>query len=248
MSSIAAAPSASGGLLQPLLSAILGGAAKPAPSSIAPAAAPSPSNLALGAYADASTSVGPSIAGRINDGVIDGYKEDDSGDESKEWVSAWEKAGAWVRLSFVKPVTINQIVLYDRPNLVDQITGATLTFSDNTMVSTGSLKNDGSATYVNLDKPKSISSITLKVSQTRRGTSMIGLQEMQLFNVDPSTFKDKAKTPTRAGRLVVRSNGTRHARDFSGTGEDYGADQVLVDSSAVKRSIGRDLVEEKLFA
>jgi len=40
------------------------------------------------------------------------------------------------------------VVLYDRPNATDQITGGTLTFSDGSSVAVGSLANDGSPVTV----------------------------------------------------------------------------------------------------
>ena len=224
--------------------------ASPSSSADLPKATP-PANLALTAFADASTTVGDQIAARVIDGVVSGYKEDNTGDSSKEWVSRHELQGAWVRLSYIKPITINQIVLYDRPNLVDQITSATITFSDNSVITTGPLRNNGSANYINLAKPKTITSLTLKVSSTRPGASMIGLAEIQLYNVDPSTFTEKPRTPrTPRTSPSRRSDLTRHPRDFSSGEDQAGAEEtamLLTDATLVKRTAGRDLVEESLF-
>ena len=45
----------------------------------------------------------------------------------------------------VEPYALGRIVLNDRPNSNDQITGATLVFSDGSTLSTGALPNDGSS-------------------------------------------------------------------------------------------------------
>ena len=43
-------------------------------------------------------------------------------------------AGSWLKLTWSSPQTINTVVLYDRPNTNDQVTGGTLTFSDGSTI------------------------------------------------------------------------------------------------------------------
>ncbi len=68
-------------------------------------------------------------AAKAVDGVIDGYP----GDYTKEWATIGGGAGSWLKLVWSSPQTLTQVVLYDRPNLDDQITAATLTWSDGTV-------------------------------------------------------------------------------------------------------------------
>ena len=46
------------------------------------------------------------------------------------------------------PVTLDRVVLYDRPNLEDRVTAGALVFSDGSTVTVGSLSNSGGATTV----------------------------------------------------------------------------------------------------
>ena len=95
------------------------------------------SDLALFATATASsqnTSTGQT-ANKAIDGVIDGYP----GDYTKEWATAGGGAGSWLKLTWSSPQTVNTIVLYDRPNLNDQITGGNIQFSDRSSVTVGTL-------------------------------------------------------------------------------------------------------------
>ncbi len=72
------------------------------------------------------------------------------GDYTKEWATNGGGAGSWLKLTWSSPVTLATIVLFDRPNLNDQITSATLTFSNGTQIPVGALPNDGSALTVNV--------------------------------------------------------------------------------------------------
>src|SRR5437660_12616684 len=69
-------------------------------------------------------------ADKAIDGVIDGYP----GDYTKEWATAGGGAGSWLKLTWSSAQTINKIVLYDRPNLSDQITGGNIQFSDGSSI------------------------------------------------------------------------------------------------------------------
>ena len=51
-------------------------------------------------------------------------------DSTKEWATIGGKAGSWLQLTWSAPVAIDRVVLYDRPNADDQVTSATLSFSD----------------------------------------------------------------------------------------------------------------------
>ncbi|MCL0138160.1 hypothetical protein M2T37_28165, partial [Klebsiella pneumoniae] len=88
--------------------------------------------------------------------------------------------------------------LYDRPNLSDQITGGTLTFSDGSSVSVPSLNNDGSGVTVSF-APRSVTWVRLTVGSVRAGTSNVGLAEFEAWGV--------ATTGTPANRAPVADAG-----------------------------------------
>lgn len=113
------------------------------------------------------------------DGVIGGYTES-GGDYTKEWASNGETAGAWLSLTWSSPVTINRLVLNDRPNLNDQILGGTVAFSDGSNVTISALNNDGSDTTVSIAQ-RTVSSLKLTVTKTSSTTLNIGLSEIRAY-------------------------------------------------------------------
>lgn len=127
------------------------------------------------------------LAIKAVDGVIDGYP----GDYTKEWATLGEKAGAWINLSWSSPQQVNQIVLFDRPNTADQITGGNLVFSDGSIVSVGTLNNNGSATTFNFST-KIITSVKLNITAVSGSTLNVGLSEFQVFSPQNSA----TPTPT----------------------------------------------------
>jgi hypothetical protein len=54
--------------------------------------------------------------------------------QSLEWATDGPGNGSWIQLNWQKPVTANQIKLYDRPNFDDNILSGTLQFSDGTTI------------------------------------------------------------------------------------------------------------------
>ncbi|GAA5947645.1 hypothetical protein JCM3765_001016 [Sporobolomyces pararoseus] len=137
------------------------------------------------------------------DGWTGGYKEDQSGNVEQEWSSNGEKVGAWLNLVWNTPVTFNQIVLFDRPNLGDQVTAANITFSDGSFVSVGTLNNDGSASYLNLASSVTTSSLRFTVTGVSSSTGNVGLSEIELFSVPASGFT--TTTPVQGVPKIVSS-------------------------------------------
>jgi hypothetical protein len=137
-----------------------------------------PVNIAPLATATASTEDAQfgQTAFKAIDGIINGYPND----ETREWASYREKVGAWLRLAWPSPYRVNRIVLYDRPNLDDNITNATITFSDGSSIVTGPLNNNGSATELTFPV-KTCTSLTLTVTGVSNSTYEIGLSEIQVF-------------------------------------------------------------------
>lgn len=133
---------------------------------------------------------------------MDGYKEDGSGSPYEEvrtdtltsdafgsngclalllqWASG-TGVGTTLTLTWSSAVKISQIVLYDRPNLSDQITGSKITFGNGQWVEIGALVNDGSATYVNLSTPVTTSSLVFTVLSISSSTGSAGLAEIEVY-------------------------------------------------------------------
>ncbi|WP_312336602.1 DUF7402 domain-containing protein [Anaerospora hongkongensis] len=110
--------------------------------------------------------------------VIDGISEGYPRFPKNEWASLGETAGAWIQLNWSQAHNVNKIVLYDRPNLKDNIISATLSFSDGTWIDTGPLPNNGSS-YEILFAPKSINWVKLTV--TKATGENVGLSEFEVY-------------------------------------------------------------------
>ena len=77
-----------------------------------------PPNLATVATVTVSSAAPGQGGNAAIDGIVDGSPTP-PGDYTKEWSSNGELAGAWIKLTWGSPVTITQVVLYDRPNPID---------------------------------------------------------------------------------------------------------------------------------
>jgi LmbE family N-acetylglucosaminyl deacetylase len=133
--------------------------------------------LAIATASSENTSTDQTAAKAI-DGVIDGYPSD----YTKEWATIGGEAGSWFKLTWSSPQTINQVILYDRPNLDDQITGGNLQFSDGSSMPVGALNNDGSPVTITFPA-KTITSLQLNITSVSASTRNIGLAEIQVFSV-----------------------------------------------------------------
>jgi LmbE family N-acetylglucosaminyl deacetylase len=139
-----------------------------------------PTDLALSATATASsqnTSTGQTAAKAI-DGVIGGYP----GVSSAEWATIGGGAGSWLKLTWSSPQTFSKVVLYDRPNLSDQITAGNIQFSDGSSVPVPTLNNDGSATTLTF-AAKTGTSLQLNITAVSATTQNIGLSEIQIYDM-----------------------------------------------------------------
>ena len=137
------------------------GTASSSPADVTVTVSAAAADLALSATAAASsqnTGTGQTAAKAI-DGVIDGYP----GDHTREWATNGGGAGSWLKLAWSSAQTFTTIVLYDRPNLSDQITAGNIKFSDGSSVTVPSLNNDGSATTVSF-AAKTVTSLKLNIT------------------------------------------------------------------------------------
>ncbi|MGO8946422.1 MAG: PKD domain-containing protein, partial [Ktedonobacterales bacterium] len=115
-------------------------------------------------------------ASKAIDGIVRGYPVD----YTREWATVGGKAGSWLTLTWASPQTVNRIILYDRPNLNDQITGGNIQFSDGSVLPIQPLINDGTPVPM-LFPPRTITSLQLNITSVSSTTQNIGLAEIQVF-------------------------------------------------------------------
>ena len=115
-------------------------------------------------------------AAKAVDGVASGYPVD----YTREWATARQTVGAWIELSFPAPVEVGRVVLFDRPNQSDWVTGGSLGFSDGSTVAVGQLNNDGSATQVTFAS-RTVTSVRFTVTNVGSGTVNVGLSEFEIW-------------------------------------------------------------------
>jgi hypothetical protein len=135
-------------------------------------------DIARSATATASsTESGYSAAGAI-DGNASGYPHG----KQFEWASAKETVGAWIKLEWKDPQTIDTILLYDRPNTTDHVTGGVIKFDDGSTVDVVDLPNDG-ATPVEVNfAAKTVRSLTFTVTKVSAQTQNAGIAEIAAFH------------------------------------------------------------------
>lgn len=87
-------------------------------------------NVDLAIVAVATSSSGAQSQGpeKAIDGVVAGYLPA-GGDYTKEWASNGQGVGATLTLTWAQTVTAGRLVLFDRPNLFDQILDSSIQFS-----------------------------------------------------------------------------------------------------------------------
>lgn len=164
-------------------------------------------NIATLATATASSQ--NSATGQLATKAIDGVTGGCPANCSAEWASVGQLAGAWLDLSWPQSYVVNKIVLFDMPNLNEQILDGTLTFSDGSTITVGPLTNSGSGDVYTF-AAKHTSSVTLTVNQANG--SNIGLAEIQAFgNISPTLAVTTTSLPSG-------TNGTAYSQLLSGTG------------------------------
>jgi LmbE family N-acetylglucosaminyl deacetylase len=133
-------------------------------------------DAALTATATASSQAGQQPATAATDGIVSGYPDN----PAAEWSTNGGGAGSWLKLTWSSPVTLATIILHDRPNPNDQITSATLTFSDGTQIPVGTLPNDGSGLSVSVPNITT-TTLTLTVNSVSASTQNVGLAEIEAW-------------------------------------------------------------------
>jgi hypothetical protein len=109
-----------------------------------------------------------------NDGIVDGYPTD----HRFEWSSGGQTSGAWIRLDWDTPQTVDRVWLYDRINQVDQVTSGTLTLSDGSTYPVGALNNDAAEAAEVSFPPRAITWLKFTIEASRPDTQNTGLAEV----------------------------------------------------------------------
>jgi len=132
-----------------------------------------------------SASSASDVSGQGADRAVDGYPLGDPSARAREWATEGGGVGSWIQLDYPAPTTINGVVLYDRPNLRDQVTAGTLEFSDGSTVPFGALPNNGSGLTVQFDA-REVTSIRLLVTGVSASTANVGLAEIETYATMPA--------------------------------------------------------------
>ncbi len=155
------------------------------------------------------------LAVKAVDGSAAGYP----GDYTREWATTGQGAGAWLNLTWPTAYSVSRIVLHDRPNTNDQITGATLRFSDGGTLTTGALPNDGSALTLNFTA-RAITSLRLTVDAVSASTGNVGLSEIEVYGQAPGSVNRAPTAVAGANQNVVEQ--TLVQLDGSGSSDPDG--------------------------
>jgi LmbE family N-acetylglucosaminyl deacetylase len=146
-------------------------------------------NVAVLATATASSQTTTGLQGASNaiDGIISGIPNplENALNYSSfapsgggEWVAPGQLAGAWIKLTWPSSVTTSQVLLYGRPDGVDNVLSGTLTFSDGSSVAVGALPVGGAGYPISFAS-KTITWMQFTVNSAQ-GTN-IGLSEIEVI-------------------------------------------------------------------
>jgi hypothetical protein len=156
-----------------------------------------------------------SSGGFMPENAMDGIKGISN---AGEWASNGEKT-AWWQVNFSKARDINTVRLYDRPNTLDWITSAKITFSDGTSIFIGSgtsypIDDTGTATILTFPEKKGITYIKVEILSSASTTQNIGLSEFEalsnIWHSDMSalsTLKFNARGTNPFGLVLEDSKG-----------------------------------------
>ncbi|AKJ64045.1 TIM-barrel domain-containing protein [Kiritimatiella glycovorans] len=174
-----------------LITVILGGLLCAAQVFSAPFAVPE--NIAMEAEATASSVSRGQGPHRAIDGRVGGYPDA----PEHEWASRFEGEGAWLRLEWPEPVTLNQIRMYDRPTAIDHIVRAKAVFDDGRYVELIEPANDASTPARAGFDPVTTRSLTIEVTEAGPDNRNVGIAEVLVLNkpFDFAATKIHGETP-----------------------------------------------------
>ena len=89
------------------------------------------------------------------------------------------------------PVTVDRVVLVDRPNADDRVMAGTLVFSDGSSVPVGQLGNTGAATPVTFPA-RTVTEVRFNITSVSTTTHNVGLAEFEVWGTPAPTNAPKA--------------------------------------------------------
>ena len=142
---------------------------RPGATRVADSANRNPRNIAPAATVTVS-SEDPARAQNA-EGVADGQPD------SNEWVAA-DSVGAWVTLTWDRPALIDEIVLFDRPDLSSNVRSGTLSFDDGSVIIVRALPAEGAPEHIRFP-PKTVHSVTFRIDHAQGPNA--GLDEIMVM-------------------------------------------------------------------
>ena len=121
------------------------------------------------------------LAEYIGEGAVDGVVDPESKNSLNEWVSDGEKNTAFLRLTWAKEEKVKKVLLFDRPNLKDQVISGLLVFSDGSTIKVSTLPNDGKLYKEILFPEKKITWMSFIIDQVSSTTENTGLAEIAVY-------------------------------------------------------------------
>lgn len=198
----------------------------PAPDPAPSQAAPAGSNLARAATAGVSASSQNTSTGQTAAKAVDGSPLGYPTASANEWATAGGRAGSWLQITWPSPVSLDRVVLYDRPNTADQVTGGTLTFSDGSSVAVGALVNTGTATTVTFPA-RTVTSVRLTVGSVSASTLNVGLAELEAWGTTASSANvARISGPAVTASSANSSTSQTAAKAVDGSPVGYPADHT----------------------
>ena len=140
------------------------------------------SNLASQAKVETSSTAKGFSPGALIDGVAEGFPQN----PKAEWASDLGTTGTKVKLTWEKPVTIEDVWLFDRPNQNDQVLNAWINFSDGSSELADQLPNDGTVPFKLNFPEKTITWMEINITRVSPGTKSAGFSEIAIFKKAPS--------------------------------------------------------------
>jgi hypothetical protein len=174
----------------------------PAGTTIRPGPLSGDENVARQAALTVSSVHPDHAAGGAADGVVDGFP----GDIGREWASQGECDTAMVRLTWDAEQAVDRVWLFDRPNLLDQVTGGMLIFSDGSTVPVGALPDDAKQGIEVAFPEKKIRWLIFAVTAAKPGSPNIGLSEIAVFKsagAATQAGQKRVDAPSQGGVVVA---------------------------------------------
>ncbi|HEY4430815.1 MAG TPA: discoidin domain-containing protein [Paenibacillus sp.] len=127
-----------------------------------------------------------------------------------EWSSAGEE-NPWIQLNWPSAKSISQIVLYDRPNLLDNVNGGTLSFSDGSKLKVTGIPVDGMPHPITFPSK----SVTWVKFQTAGGKGVnVGLSEIQVYAANVPDLASSAVVTASSEYILSKSSEYALSRAF----------------------------------